>query len=162
VALGGPIFEEVTMTETARERASRNSGITSEMVDVAEGMLRELGISHLSKKFSNRDVLYEVIRAALVVGGSGSVSERADDSLVRDEEGWMQFFEGCRVIVRAPDVGQQLLRLGLESAEAFSALVETIAQNQAIVVPLEKYPGISLFKKHKKAKAPVEGGEEEV
>jgi len=131
----------MSMDETARERVIRSTGVTAEMVDCAEKVLGAFGISQLAKKFSNRDVLYEIISAAMSV--KTGVSE---DALVRDEVEWTQYFKKCRVVVRDPEVGQQLLKLGLGSPEAFKALVETIAQSKAIVVPLEKYPGISLFK----------------
>lgn len=136
------------MSETARELATKGSGVTDEMVVIAENVLAELGVKQISKKFSNRDILYEVLRAVKILGG---VVKTADD-LIKSEEEWTEYFERCAVVVGDPEVGKQLLKIGTESTEAFGAIVATIAQNRGLVVPLEKYPGICLFKKRAKRK----------
>ena len=136
------------MMETARELAMKSSSVSAVMVDAAEQLLKELGVKRLTRGLSNRDLLYEIIRVALDTMGKVSVS--SDEQVARDEEEWMQYFERCVVIVRDVEVGRQLLKVGTESAEAFSVIIDAIAQHQGLVVPLRSYPGVTLFKKRRR------------
>ncbi len=127
------------------ETVAGSQDFTSEMLDVAEKLLSKLGVRRMSRQYSNRDVLYEVIHAALTIGGKAEFFSEAA-SLTKSEEEWSQFFKGCKVIVRDPEVGRQLLQKGLDSAKAFAVLIESLVKDKAVVVPLEAYPGVSLFK----------------
>ncbi len=119
--------------------------VDKKMLDVAERVLKELGIKKMSKRYSNRDILFEAISAALTI--SGKVESFSEDvSLSKSEEEWSQFFSDCKVIVKDPEVGRQLLQKGLQSTEAFAVLIESVVKDKAVVVSLNDYPGITLFK----------------
>jgi len=94
----------------------------------------------MSRKIDNNDLLFEILDGALKAS-SASLS----DSHIKTESDWRDFFSRCLVIVTDPLIGQQLFRKGLESVEGFQKLVETIAKNGNIIIPLSVYPGIALF-----------------
>ncbi len=143
------------MEESAREGASDSSRVTTDMLGVAEKLLVEMRVGKMSKHYSNRDVLYEIISAILfITGGPVEAETKVIDltvattsgSLAKTEDEWSQFFKSCKVVVKDSHIGMKLLQEGLNSSEAFTELIGAIAQNKAIVVSLEDYPGISLFK----------------
>ena len=127
------------MDITPQKSVIKFSSVTGDMLDVAKGLLRDLGVKQMSKKYSNRDVLYGILQAALSVGQGSS-------GLAKSELDWAQFFKDCRVIVKDPTIGRQLMKESLETVEAFTVLIGSVAHDGAMVIPLEDYPGVSLFK----------------
>jgi len=131
---------------TSRELAAKSSGVTTEMVDAAMAELSVMGVRSpltKSKECSDRDIMYDALRAALAT--ISSEAPREVTKLVMDENEWMEFWETCAVVVHDPKVGSKMLGSALENLEAFAAIVDTIAENKSLVVPLLKYPGLKFF-----------------
>jgi len=127
-------MSEVTQDSTGKAK------VTAPMMEAAMNSLSEWNVGKISRKIDNRDIVYEMLEAALKVG-----STAVSDTLVKTEAEWKDFFSRCSVIVKDARVGQGLFRQGLESIEGFQKLIETIAKNGNIIIPLCVYPGVALF-----------------
>jgi len=128
--------------ESSEDLARKSSGVTPAMMDAAISTLKEFGVGRLSRGVDNREVVFEMLSAAVKATG------RSLEGVVFDEEGWAEYFKKCSVIVRDPVVGQEIFQEGLKTPAGFRGLVETIARNGAIVVPITDYPGVVLFCKN--------------
>jgi hypothetical protein len=136
----------------ARELAIRNSAVLKEAVDIAQGVLRSnsRAYSLLTKnKVDIRCLLQDIVCA--VSSGADKASSIGNNEIVKDEAGWIAYLKNCKVLVRDPEVGMSLIKGGLSSAVSFSSLIGAIASKGALVVSLEDYPGIKLFKKSAEA-----------
>lgn len=129
------------MSESSEDLARKSSGVTPAMMDAAVATLKEFGVGRLSRRIDNREIIFEMLSSAVKATG------RSLEGVVLDEAGWAEYFKKCSVVVRDPDVGQQIFQEGLKTPAGFKGLIETIARNGAIVVPITDYPGIVLFRK---------------
>lgn len=144
--------------QTAEELARQSSGVTQEMMTAAMDVLESFRVKKMSRRVEDRDIIYEVLSAALktvevpVLEVEAELSQISPvkpltEGKVLSEEEWADFFENCSVIVRNGEIGQQIFQDWLQTAEGFRSLVETIARNGELVVPIGDYPGLVLFRR---------------
>ena len=75
----------------------------------------------------------------------------ASNGLLKDEEEWLEYLKGCRVLVHDADVGRVMMKEALETAIGFKMLIGSLVEYQDLVVPILDYPGVKIFKKNTKS-----------